>query len=246
MDIDFRTLAPASLPADHPCAGCPARLQTFCRMLGADELARFRCTGSTCRLDAGQTLFHQGDPPDHVFNVTSGTVKLSQLLPDGRRQVVGFLFPGDFFGTADEGEYHYSAEAVEPAEVCRFPRRRFEAFVRDHPNMEQALLRLTARDLALAREQIVLLGRKTAEERLASFLLMLRERVPDQTTGGDTVRLAMSRIEVADFLGLTKETVSRLFTAFKTGGAIRLLSPNLVRITDLRRLGDVARGFARA
>ena len=243
MELNLLAFVPPALPADHPCAACPIRGRTFCRNLDEHELKRFRCTGSTSRLEAGEALFHQGDRADQVCNVTAGAIKLSQLLPDGRRQVIGFLFPGDFLSSGGGDEFPFGAEALQPSEVCRFPVARFDAFVSDHPAMEQVLLRLTARDLAIAREQMVLLGRKTAEERLASFLIALEERTSGPESIRDLVRIPMSRMDIGDFLGLTKETVSRLFTAFKTGGYIRQLTPGLVRIADRRRLEALADGL---
>ena len=231
------------VPADHPCFGCDVRLQTFCGVLQANELAQFRGQGAVARLDAGQPLFHEGDPADLVFNLTKGTLKLYKLLADGRRQVTGFLFPGDFLGITIDDEHAYSAEAVEPVEFCRFTRSRFEAFVETHPKMERELYRMAAHELAAAQEQMVLLGRKTAAERLASFLLALVNRAEEGGQSVDTIALPMSRIDIADYLGLTKETVSRTFTLFKTSGLIRLIADDQVRITNRDKLEEVAGGL---
>lgn len=149
-----------TIPADHVCASCEVRLQTFCSVLQAGELEQLRCQGSTARLEGGQPLFHEGDPAQMVFNLTHGTLKLYKLLPDGRRQITGFLFPGDFLGLTIEDEHAFSAEALEPIAFCRFTRSRFEAFAQAHPAMEHELYRRAAHELAAAREQVVLLGRK--------------------------------------------------------------------------------------
>lgn len=231
-----------NLPADHPCAGCEIRMRTFCSVLDASELEKFRCQGSTGRLDPGRPLFHQGDPADVIFNLTKGSLRLYKLLPDGRRQVTGFLFPGAFLGLAVRDVHAFSAEAIEPVEVCRYSRSRFGAFVDEHLRMERELYRIAAHELALAREQLVLLGRKTANERLATFLLTLLKRMREHEPGADLIRLPMSRLDIADYLGLTKETVSRVFTAFKTTGLIRLLSDDQVLVLDCAKLECVANG----
>ena len=228
------------LPPEHPCASCTARLRTFCAALDARELEKFKCMGSTIRLEAHEPLFHEGDAADTVFNLTSGTLKLHKLLPDGRRQVMGFLQPGDFLGITMDEEHAFSAEALEPVEACRFSRARFDAFIEEHPRMERELYRLAAHELSMAQAQMVLLGRKTALERVATFLLGLLRRQEERHGAADTVELQMNRLDIADYLGLTKETVSRLFTSLKTTGVIRLLSDDRVSITNPAQLKYLA------
>jgi CRP/FNR family transcriptional regulator len=231
-----------NLPVDHPCAGCDIRMRTFCSVLDAAELEKFRCQGATARIETGRPLFHQGDPADVIFNLKKGSLRLYKLLADGRRQVTGFLFPGAVLGLAVNDEHAFSAEAIEPVEVCRYSRYRFDTFVDEHPRMERELYRIAAHELALAREQMVLLGRKTAAERLATFLLGLLRRERDHEPGADLISLPMNRLDIADYLGLTKETVSRVFTSFKTTGLIRLLNDDQVLVLDCARLAQVASG----
>ncbi|MEA1015294.1 Crp/Fnr family transcriptional regulator [Sphingosinicella sp. LY1275] len=229
-----------ALPVDHPCAACDIRLRTFCKTLDAEELRRFKADGPTVAVAAKQPLFHEGDRADVVFNLTKGSAKLYKLLPDGRRQVTGFLFPGDFLGVTVDDEHAFSAETLEPSELCRFPRHRFETFVEERPGMKRELYRLAMHELAAAQQQMVLLGRKKAHERLASFLFLLLERCGD---AAERVALPMNRLDIADYLGLTKETVSRAFTAFKAAGIIRLLPNDVVLILDPLQLESIASGF---
>lgn len=233
-----------ALPADHICASCEIRLQTFCGVLQAHELEQFRCQGAVAHLNAKQPLFHEGDPARMVFNLTHGSLKLYKLLADGRRQITGFLFAGDFLGLTIEDEHAFSAEALEPIEYCCFTRPRFEAFVESHPRMEHELYRMAAHELSAAQEQLVVLGRKTAKERLATFLLNLANRAAkaNRAAEPDLVLLPMSRIDIADYLGLTKETVSRTFTALKTERVIRLVSDGVIRIVARERLASIAGG----
>ena len=128
-------------------------------------------------------LFEEGDPADDVFTITAGMIKLYKLMSDGRRQIVGFLVPGDFLGLAFGRTYVYSAEAVVATTTCRFRPQQFLALLDACPTLEKEILTRTATELAAAQEQMLLLGRKTARERVASFVLALARRrqiEPDQ------------------------------------------------------------------
>ena len=237
--------SPGKVPlgADHPCYDCSVRERAVCADLESAELGAFRGLGRALRMRPGQTIFHQGDPASRVFTVTSGTVKLYTLLPDGRRQVTGFAFPGSFLGLGLEQDHAVTAEALDEVELCAFPRNRFRAFVEARPGMERRLYGLAARELGDAREQLVSLGRKAAPERLATFFLQCLGRVK---ACGDVppvcFDLPMSRADIADHLGLTKETVSRLIGRFRTLGLIRLVTLNRLEVLDRARLARLAEG----
>jgi CRP/FNR family transcriptional regulator len=232
------------LEAAHPCFDCAVRLQSVCGVLESDELRAFRQSGTTATIEAGQTLFYEGDAATNVFNLTTGTLRLSKLLPDGRRQIAGFVFPGDFLGITMEEEHAFTAEAVTASELCRFPRARFDDFVEAHPHLERRLYALAAHELAAARQQLVLLGRKTAAERVASFLLMLASRADaeGEAEAGDEVVLPMSRNDIADYLGLRIETVSRELSALKAARLIQLTGTHRIRLVDRDRLEELAEG----
>jgi CRP/FNR family transcriptional regulator, anaerobic regulatory protein len=222
-----------ALPAGHSCHGCAVRNEAVCGVLDCDELAKLRRQGSSFRLGRGQPLFHEGDPASRVFTITRGTLKLYKLLPDGRRQVTGFMHPGDFLGVSVEDDYAFTAEALEQAQLCAFPRSRFDDFTEDHTEMERELYRRAAHELAAAQQQMVLLGRKTASERLASFFVLLMER--SERSGGAPARfidLPMSRSDIADYLGLTKETVSRVLAQLRNKRLIRLETIDRIEILD--------------
>jgi CRP/FNR family transcriptional regulator len=242
-------LAPARrlepLPQGHPCQGCEVRDKAVCGVLDCARLEEFRNLGWTLRLASGQVLFHEGDPATRVFTLTKGTLKLYKLLVDGRRQVTGFLHPGDFLGISIDDEHAFSAEALEDAQLCWFPRSRFDDFVEDEATMERELYRMAAHELAAAQQQFVLLGRKTATERLASFLLMLAKRAEmSNGVGAGMVRLPMSRSDIADYLGLTKETVSRVISALKRDRIIRLETLDVIQVLDRDRLEQLAEAVA--
>lgn len=215
----------------------------MCRVLDCDDLATMRRLGWNLNLRSGQPLFHEGDPATRVFTLTRGALKLYKLLPDGRRQVTGFMFPGDFLGISVDDEHAFTAEAMADSQLCWFPRNRFGEFVEAHGDLERELYRIAAHELAAAQAQMVLLGRKTAVERLASFFLGLLERA--EKSAGETVRmieLPMSRLDIADYLGLTKETVSRVLALLKSKRIIRLDALDRVEVIDRGGLADQAEG----
>lgn len=225
-----------------PCNACPVRSMSVCSALEADELKRLADILVSVKVDAGHTLFAEGDGADTLFNVTAGTMKLYKLLPDGRRQITGFLLPGDFLGLSINDTYAYSAESVTPATLCRFPRRRLEGLLEDYPKMQRRLFAMASSELAAAQDQMLLLGRKNAKERIASFLLMLSERAKRRGYAENPVHVPMSRSDIADYLGLTTETVSRTFTQLKTSRAISLLEGGKVRLNDVEALCELAEG----
>jgi len=243
--LSMRTLD--ELPHGHPCLGCEARRSAVCGVLEGGNLALLRASGHSHKLKEGEPLFHEGDEARQVYTLTHGTLKLYKLLPDGRRQVTGFMFPGDFLGISVDDTHAFSAEALEDTCLCQFRRSRFDEFVEAHPQMERELYRVAAHELAAAQQQMVLLGRKTAAERLASFLLVLFDRSEaEHDAPRRFVRLPMSRSDIADYLGLTKETVSRMITMFRSQRLIRLESLDVVEILNRHRLTELAEGATRA
>lgn len=238
------TVTAAALPEleqAHPCFDCAVRELAVCGVLESAALREFKASGPTVHYGAGETVVFEADMAANVYSLTSGLLRLSKLLPDGRRQIAGFLFPGDFLGITMEEEHAFTAEAVAPAALCRFPRRQFDAFVAENPALERRLYAVAAHELAAARQQLILLGRKTATERLASFLLMLAGRCRS-LRDGDDIRFPMSRSDIADYLGLRIETVSREISALKAARMIQLTSRQSFRIVDPNRLEQLAEG----
>jgi CRP/FNR family transcriptional regulator, anaerobic regulatory protein len=212
------------------CETCEVRILAACRAVGAENLARLAAVATCRRAEAGRALFEEGEPAEAVYTLTEGMLKLYKLMSDGRRQVVGFLLPGDFLGLAFGRGYAYTAEAVTPVVACRFARSRFMGLLEEFPALEKEVLTRTSTDLAAAQDQMLLLGRKTARERLASFLLRLAARERRAAAAGcgaaaggaDVVGLPMGRADIADHLGLTIETVSRTLTSLRKEGLIEL------------------------
>src|ERR1700693_5057892 len=155
--------------ADDPCATCEARTLGVCDAIPDADLARLSSIVVETEVAAGQGFIDEGEAANCFFIVTAGTAKLFKRLPDGRRQITGFVGPGQFLGLAVSDTYALSAEAIEPVRYCRFQRAALRAVLDDFPQMEKRLL--DSNELVAAQEQMLLLGRKTARERLASFLL---------------------------------------------------------------------------
>ncbi len=224
---------------DH-CASCSARTISICRALPHPELRRLAQCGTDKGYEPGATLVLQGDRAEAVFNVVEGVAMLFKLLADGRRQVLGFLMKGDFIGLAEGPEYGFSAQAVTTVQVCRFPRPEFRRFLLKTPALEEELLSRASSELIAAQTHLTLLGRKTAMERVTSFLLDTARRSARLGASPDLVHLAMTRGDIADYLGLTTETVSRTISMLKRVRAIQLLDHGMVRLAARDRLEDLA------
>lgn len=228
---------------DSPCRACPVRHLSICAALSANELKDLESIMSTAEVPSKASLFHEGDPAEYAYSVTTGVVKLYTLLPDGRCQILGFLFPGDFVGLSARSTYGFTAEAVSGATLCRFQRSKFSALLHRYPHLEDRLLARAGDELDAAREQMLMLGRKTAKERLASFLLLVSEKGERSGQSPQRVRLLMSRSDIADFLGLTTETVSRSFTQLRKSGHIAKQESERLDLLDLPGLRAIAQGF---
>jgi len=226
------------------CEACGARPLSVCASIDNADLQRLDALAEHMVLNAGDTLTRADDPARHVFNITSGSVRVYRLLSDGRRQITGFLFAGDFLGMATGDTYVFSAEAIEPVTACRFRKSDYRALIRETPALETALLDRANHELAAAQNQMLLLGRKTALERVSTFLLDLPDHDPARPGPEGHVHLPMTRAEIADYLGLTIETVSRILTRLKTQGVVRLLSLTELRIEQPDVLRALAEGEA--
>ncbi len=242
MSVDKPTLQPA-VPRPgtvRSCHSCAVRSLSICGAMRTDDLQRLETIRRDVNLQSQETLFYEGDAANALFNVTLGAIKVYKLLADGRRQITGFLFPGDFLGLALHNRYTYSAEAVISARLCRFPRSALEKLLDDYPALEKRLLQSASNELAAAQDQMLLLGRKTAKERIATFLLSLADREERRGEASDIVDLPMSRNDIGDYLGLTVETVSRTFTRLRKTGLIELRGAHHVALLDQDALMELA------
>ncbi len=235
--LRIRLVPPPHNPA--ACDACAVRPASICAVLEDEGLERLAAV--SVLVPEGHEFITESEPAEAFFVITSGTAKLFKMLADGRRQITGFAQAGGFVGLAVQETYGFSAEAVEETYLCRVSRGRLRRLVNTFPAVKQYLLQQAASELVAAQEQMLLLGRKTAHERLASFLLALagRGRLHEPPPAGTEVRLAMARDDVADYLGLTVETVSRTLKSLRLAGYVTMPLPSLIVLVDpgaLRRL----------
>jgi CRP/FNR family transcriptional regulator len=221
------------------CAHCRVRALSVCAALEPDELEMLDKLSKTLRFAARETLFEQDERANSVFNITSGSVRLYKLLPDGRRQIVGFALPGDFLGLSMSNRNAFSADALTATTACQFSRQTFSDLLDEKPHVLRRLHSMASHELSLAQDQMVILGRHTAKEKVAAFLIGLLKRWSRLTGATVHVPLPMTRQDIGDFLGLTVETVSRILTRLAREKAI-VIVPDGVRLLDLARLEALA------
>lgn len=223
------------------CSSCMVRNRAICAGLDAEEVVLLGKLGRRHRVKAGGTLLWEGDDAPVVANVIEGVLKLAVSAADGREQIVGIVFPADFIGRPFGGASPYSATAMTDAEVCLFNRNSFDAFAGGHPELQQKLLRRTLDELDRARHWMTLLGRKSASERIASFLLEMSERLAGQDgDAGAGFELPFGRQQIADILGLTIETTSRQLTRMRADGILDLPSRRQIVINDREAMEAMA------
>jgi CRP/FNR family transcriptional regulator len=223
------------------CTTCRQRHLSVCAAFGEHELVSFDRVVQHKTIAAKTVLFEQGNAADFVFSVSDGTVRLFRLLPDGRRQIIGFAIKGDFLGTAMFDTHEYTAEAVDAIKVCRIPHAAFQTMLDEKPHLLKKLHEIAGREIHTSQDQIVLLGRKNAEERVAAFLLSYRARLARVFSLSVHVPLPMSRQDIADYLGLTIETVSRTISKLAREKLV-VVVPDGIRVLDLDRLTHLSDG----
>lgn len=221
------------------CLTCAARKSDICGGLDNQEIRELAADAHRIQLKPGDTLVWDGDAAQYSYVITRGALRAQKTSGDGRRQILDFLFAGQFIGMPSGQTYHFDAEALTEAEVCRFDRRKLEEVMTKFPAVEKGYRAGTARQLETAYDHAYSLGRRTAMERVAAFLLDLHASSCPKTSTG-VLKLPMTRSDIADFLGLTLETVSRAFSRVKSLGVIRLPSAQEVEIRDVERLKALA------
>ncbi len=226
---------------DKFCTYCAVRCVSFCGMVPNEDMPSLSSQSRSLTLDRRKTLFHQGDETQNVYVVTRGTLRLYQMLADGRRQVIGFAMPGDLLGFPLTDRNDYSADALDSVYLCQFPRQDFLQFLDQHGHLTSALLTVTHDELQRAREQIALVSQKNAERKMAQFLLGFRglQNRGDSETAILPVRIPQA--DIADFLGLTIETVNRMLARFMREKTIHVADSG-IELLDLPRLHALAEG----
>ncbi|PTM43004.1 CRP/FNR family transcriptional regulator [Bosea sp. 124] len=208
-------------------AAAPCQVPSLRSLFGGQPVETF---------DTGTAVFWEGDDARHVFEVVEGVLRVFRIMSDGRRVITGFIYPGDLLGVSLKDHYLYTAEAVTRTKLRRYEHGRFQNEINRSPELRPQLFACLCDEMAAAQDQMVLLARKSAEERVASFLLVIARRLGAAQTQ-PVIEIPMTRLDMADYLGLTIETVSRTMTRLSTCGVI---APSSRHAIVIRKLGKLA------
>lgn len=240
MHIKAATSDCSATYSGQGCRTCPIRYRAVCAHCECDDLARLERTKYEKTYAAGQVIVWAGDKMEFVASIIDGVATLTQTLEDGRTQMVGLLMPSDFLGRPGRRTAAYTVTAISELTLCCFRKQPFEQMMRDNPRIPSRLLEMTLDELDAAREWLLVLGRKSAREKIASFLAIIarRKAALDNVAPGGQMRLnlPLTREAMADYLGLTIETVSRQMTGLKRDGLIELEGKRSVILSDFEQL----------
>ena len=224
------------------CRACEARHRGICGALSPEQLAELSKHTTKMVYSAESEIAPVGAEVMRQANILSGVVKLSKLTADGRQQIVGLQFAPDFMGRPHAKQSDVTVEAATDVKVCAFPAGTLEALMRDTPDLEHKLHEQTLKELDEARDWMLTLGRKTASEKVASFLYLIATHADPEADSGDgaiSFDIPLKRSDIADFLGLTIETVSRQLTKLRHAGVINIYNNRTVEVPDLERLHNM-------
>ncbi len=224
----------------HSCQQCMARTGGICGSIMDDELPRLRVLSTIVEVRRGQTVIYEGDPAKYVFVIIHGSAKLYKALPDGRSQIIGFGKAHALLGLTCDATYDFTVVASEDIRMCRIGADEFHSMAGELHAMGLRLLSMAMADLDRTHNHALLLGRKTALEKVATFLLLHVETEQCQSTSPLEVHLPLSRMDIADYLGTTPETLSRSLWALDRGGVITVTGPQSYTIRNHSRLEAIA------
>jgi CRP/FNR family transcriptional regulator len=233
-------LTPRLKNPEIDCLDCPIRHRAVCARCDVDDLQRLEEIKYYKTFEAGQAIAWAGEEMGFVASVVRGVATISQTLPDGRKQMVGLLLPSDFIGRPGRSITPYDVTAASELLLCCFRRRPFEQLLASTPAVAERLLDMALDELDAAREWMLVLGRKTAREKIASLLVIVARR--EATVGLRSMRgpivvdLPLTREAMADYLGLTLETVSRQISALRARGLIELDGKRRIGVPDILQL----------
>ena len=225
------------------CQACEARHGGICGALSPSQLSELAKHTQRTAHESDTVLKAANSDNEHFANVLGGVIKLTKLMPDGRQQIVGLQFAPDFLGRPYSKDHNLIAEAATDIRLCRFPKSVLERFIEGSPEMEQRLHEQHMRELDEARDWMLTLGRKTAIEKVASFLILIARHIDPEKEQAEKdleIELPLKRNDIADFLGLTIETVSRQLTNLKKRGLINIDNRRYVTILDMDKLEYLA------
>jgi CRP/FNR family transcriptional regulator len=246
----MKNYPPIITPASLNCQECPIKHRAVCAYCEKSEMQLLEVMKSYKTYPAGTSIIFAGDRMKFVGSIVTGVARLSQTMEDGRRQMVGLLLPSDFVGRPGRSHAAFDVEATTDVTLCRFERKPFEELLKNIPHLRERMLEMALDELDAAREWMLLLGRKTAREKIASLLVIIlrRQNINQMEYSGNEVSfdLTLTREAMSEYLGLTLETVSRQINGFKKDDIIALEKKRHVIVKDFARLlaetGDDADG----
>jgi len=245
-------VVPANSPTSAQCHGCNARHIGMCDALSDADMGSLARVAQRVTVPAGKAFIEEGSDASYFYDLSQGDVRVFKSLADGRRQITGFMGAGNFLGLAIGGKYAFSAEAMNDVQLCRFDRSALQNLFHEFPALQGKLLDIATHEMVLAQEQMLLLGRKTARERVATFLMAWAARLAIYPSGhaadtaAFTMTFPMNRTDLADYLGLTIESVSRAFTKLKGDGLIMFTNSHAVTVLHAQRLNGITNGDGEA
>ncbi|PWV98954.1 Crp/Fnr family transcriptional regulator [Hoeflea marina] len=223
------------------CRACEARHRGVCGALRPEQLIELSKHSTRKRVGSASELYGESRQGSTYSNIIAGVVKLTKMMADGRQQIVGLQFAPDFLGRPFRAESNLTAEAATEVSVCSFPKSVIDRMIGETPELEHRLLQQTLKELDEARDWMLTLGRKTASEKVASFLLLIATHVdPESELDSAEFELPLTRSDIADFLGLTIETVSRQLTRLRKDGVIVINNNRCVIVPNLDMLAQRA------
>lgn len=227
------TQTPSKSPAEKRS---PSKVGGMAAFSAAESLGEaLEMMGAAMPFPRNVEIYGEGEPADYLYKVVQGAVRTHKLLNDGRRQIGGFYLPGDVFGLEVDSEHRLTAEAICDSKIIVIKRSAIVALAARQSEVARELWAMTARELAHVQNLMLTLGRKTAQERVVAFLLEMAARSRD----ADAVDLPMSRQDIADYLGLTIETVSRTLTQLENASAIDLPSSRRIVLRNQAALNRI-------
>ena len=239
--MSLHSLRPDNNRAVTRCSLCKIRSYSFCRCLKDGQLKIFSEISSERTHTNRENIFLQQEISTNLYNITEGNVKIYHLLSDGRIQIIGFLYPGDFFGSYKLGKYNYSAEAIGDVTLCVFKQEVLDKYLGKNMNLAKELLHMTSHELTLAQDRIGVLGKMNANERMAKFILNISNQRARIGWQDNPISLPMTRQDIADYLGLTLETVSREITKLKTTNIIKVMNSKQFFINNKNELALICK-----
>lgn len=239
MDAPRKDIHNSDIPV--LCRACEARHRGVCGALSATQLISLNKQSTRRYVESGSELIGESRETRTYANIISGVVKLTKMMADGRQQIVGLQFAPDFLGRPFRAASGITADAATDVDVCSFPKTVIDQMIKETPELEHRLLEQTLKELDEARDWMLTLGRKTASEKVASFLYLIATNIdPESDANSARFELPLTRSDIADFLGLTIETVSRQMTRLRKEGIILIANNRQVEVPDLVKLAERA------